>query len=385
MGTPGSHPAARHPDVVIVGGGVIGCSVAYHLAEAGLRVLLLERDELARCASGAAAGMLAPLSEAGGTATDGAFFRAALLGMEQLVALAPRLHELSGVDPQLVAGGLVRAAMEPDEAVHLRAQAASLASYGVRWEEPAALRERVPWLVPSLLGGQWSPRECHVYSPALARAYAGAAATLGVELRMGVEVTGVLRSAGRIRGVQTAAGPVPAGHVVLCTGAWARHSAAWLGVNLPVEPVRGQILALEAPPAAGQAIVWGTGVYLVPKRNGSLVVGATEERVGFDCRVTAGGVAGLLRAAFRLAPGLAGCSFREAWAGLRPGTPDHLPLIGPLPGLEGVTVAAGHYRNGVLLSAVTGVLVEAWVRGGPLPEWAAAFHPERLVRPATVG
>ncbi|MGH0028791.1 MAG: NAD(P)/FAD-dependent oxidoreductase, partial [Myxococcota bacterium] len=150
-----------------------------------------------------------------------------------------------------------------------------------------------------------------------------------------------------------------------------------LGLALPVEPVRGQILSLEAPPGCGPMLV-DEHLYLVPKRDGRLVVGATEERVGFDDRVTAEGVAALLRDAFALAPSLADRAFLEAWSGLRPATPDGLPIIGPAPGLPGLLLACGHYRNGVMLSPVTGELVADLVHGRPLPDDAAAFDPARF-------
>jgi glycine oxidase len=147
-----------------------------------------------------------------------------------------------------------------------------------------------------------------------------------------------------------------------------------------VAPVRGQIVCVDAPHPALRSIVWGPGAYLVPKLDGSVVVGATSEHAGFDRRVTAAGVAALLEAATRLVPALGDASFRSAWAGLRPATPDGLPLVGPLPELDGLAVAAGHYRNGVLLSPVTGRMVADGILG---KGWAEpAFLPERWLRPA---
>jgi glycine oxidase len=184
-----------------------------------------------------------------------------------------------------------------------------------------------------------------------------------------------------VTGVSTAAGPREAGCVVLCTGAWLPECAAWLGARfaLPIEPVRGQILALDAPEPPLRTVIVGGGVYLVPKRDGSVVVGATQERVGFDCRVTAQGVAELLTAAPALVPALANATFRNAWAGLRPATPDQLPLVGTLPNVEGLVVAAGHFRNGVLLAPLTAQIVAALVQGKPLPDDAASLRPERFL------
>jgi glycine oxidase len=142
--------------------------------------------------------------------------------------------------------------------------------------------------------------------------------------------------------------------------------------------VRGQILSLEAPEPPLRTIVFGGGVYLVPRRDHSVVVGATQEKVGYDCRVTAEGVAQLLSAAPGLVPALARSSFLSAWAGLRPATPDHLPLVGAVPGAEGLLIAAGHFRNGVLLAPITARLVSDLVRGKALPADAEALRPGRF-------
>ena len=364
------------PDVIIVGGGVVGCAVAYFLAREGVAVSLVERDDLASHASGAAAGMLAPICESTG---DGPFFEFGLHGLALLAELAGELREQSGVDPHYVPSGVLRVAQSAEEARHLRSQAERLSAHGTEWLAAEAAQEREPGLADGVHGALWSPREGHVYSPYLARAYAGAAARLGARITTGYPALALLRNGDRVTGVETAAGPLLAGHVVLCAGVWTRFCAQWLGQCLPVEPVRGQILSLEAPRPAPRSIVWGDHVYLVPKQDGSLVVGATVERVGFDCRVTSAGVAELLDAAIALVPALGGCSFRRAWAGLRPDTPDHLPAIGPLPGVEGLTVAAGHFRNGVLLSAATGQLVADRIVRGHSPPFAQPFLPERLL------
>jgi glycine oxidase len=164
---------------------------------------------------------------------------------------------------------------------------------------------------------------------------------------------------------------------VLCAGAW---TPGLLGAEsrLPIEPVRGQILSLDGPRPALRSMLVGHGLYFVPRRDGSLVVGATEERVGFDCRVTAEGLARLLAGAPRVLPVLADCAFRSAWAGLRPATPDRLPAVGPVPGARGLLLAAGHHRNGVLLAPITARLVTDCALGKELPADAAPLSPERF-------
>jgi glycine oxidase len=366
-------------DVIVVGGGVVGCACAYFLAREGLSVSLLERDGLAAHASGAAAGMLAPICESSGA---GPFFEFALQSLEMFPALMAELCDRSRVDPQYVSSGVLRVAGTREEARHLERQATRLRAYGLEWLPAAAAREREPQVMPDLHGALWSPKEGHVYSPLLTAAYARAAAQVGARIQCGVPVLGLRREGDRVAGVVTAGGELGAGHVVLCAGVWTRFCAEWLGVRLPLEPVRGQILALDAPQPALRSIVWDEHVYLVPKLNGSVVAGATEERAGFDCRTTARGVESLLAAAARLVPALGDASFRHSWAGLRPETPDQLPAIGPIPGVEGVTIAAGHFRNGVLLSPGTGRLVADWILTRERPLFARAFLPGRLMEAA---
>lgn len=367
----------RTADAVVVGGGVIGCSVAYHLARAGTDVVLLERGELAGAASGAAAGMLLPVGEAD---AKGAFLSFGLRSLALFPDLVDEVRERSGIDPEYEPSGALHVADSEARARRLRAKARDLADGGTRWLDAAELRARAPQLGAQVRGALWSPREGHVRSPLLTRALAAAAQQLGTRVETGVEVLSLLRSGGRVAGVATSAGEIAAESVVLCTGAWTQRFAAEAGGAglFPLEPVRGQIVSLASPRPAAREILVGGDVYLVPKRDGSVVAGATEERVGFDDQVTAEGVSTLLRGAFRLAPELADCAFLGAWSGLRPATPDGLPLIGPVPGASGLYVAAGHFRNGVLLSAVTGRILADCVVGRALPDDAQPFSPERF-------
>lgn len=356
----------------------MGASVAFYLAREGLSVTLFERDHLAAHASGAAAGMLAPICEAG---EGGALFAPGLQSLDVFPSLVSELRELSGIDPQYVQSGILRVASTGASAESLQRLTSSLARYDVEWLDAATTRAREPHLRPEIIGALWSPREAHVYSPLMTRAYAQAAVRLGAQVRTGDPVLGLIRDGEQVLGVETAAGPWGGGHVVLAAGVWSRYCAEWLGERLTVEPVRGQILALEQPHPALRSIIWSGHSYLVPKLNGTVVVGATEERVGFDRRVTAAGVSGLIQAATDVVPALADCTFHQAWSGLRPDTPDHLPVIGPVPGANGVVLAAGHYRNGVLLSPFTGQAVADWIIRRDLQPAVLPFLPERLLQP----
>jgi len=364
----------RTSDAIVVGGGVIGASVAYHLAREGLSVTLFERDGLAGHASGAAAGMLAPLCEAEG---EGPFLDLGLRSLERTPELVRELATHTAVDPQYRPSGALRVALTDADAAHLQSRAGRLARFGLTWCDAASAREREPRLAPAARGALWSPREAHVFSPQFTRALADAAARRGARLEVGVPVEGLIRDGDRVLGVRTPAGEWGSGQVVLCAGAWSRLCAAWVGAALPVRPVRGQIVALEAPSPQPDCILWSEDVYVVPKANGAVILGATEEEAGFDCRTTAAGVAGLLAAGSRLLPALGDCAFRAAWAGLRPAGPDALPLLGPVPGLEGLALATGHFRNGVLLAAVTGELLAGWVARREWPAWAEPFLPDR--------
>jgi glycine oxidase len=360
------------PDVVVVGGGVIGAACAFFAAREGLAVTLLERDEIGAHASGVAAGMLALLLD---DRHPEPFQRWGRRSLESLPELIVELRERSGIDPEYEPSGLLRVALSDQEAAGLREKAGGELS----WLDAAEAREQEPQLAPEARGALWSAVEGHVRSGLLTRAYARAAAALGARIETGCSVVGLLRQGARVTGVRTVADGLGAGAVVLCMGSWSAGAAAWLGgPALPVEPVRGQILSLDAPRPTLRQTVSNAHLYLVPRRDGSVVAGATVERVGFDCRVTAAGVREMLELAPRLVPALADCAFRGAWAGLRPDTPDHLPLIGPVPGAPGLYVAAGHFRNGILLSPVTGRLVADWLLGKAPPDEAAAFRPDRF-------
>ena len=370
----------RGADVIVVGGGVVGCAAAYAIARERLSVVLVEADDVASGASGVAAGMLAPVSEA---ASPGPLLRLGLASLALFPDLVAELRERSGIDPELEQRGSLRVAATDDEARALRARDRALPSFDLEWLDAAAARQLEPCLAPGIHGALYCPHESQVRSPLFARALAAAAVSLGADLRLGVPVRGLVRDGARVRGVETDSGRIEGATVVLCTGLEAAHAPAWLGETsplpaLPIAPVRGQILALAPRPPAPRTVVRGASTYIVPRRDGSVAVGATEERAVFDRRATAAGVAQLLGDAIRLVPALDDAGFAGAFAGLRPATPDQLPLVGPWPGVDGLVIAAGHHRSGVLLAPLTAQLVAGVVLGKGLPEEAAPLRPERF-------
>ncbi len=364
-------PAA---DVLIVGGGAVGASIAFFLSRRGASVRLLERDELASQASGAAAGMLAPICESEGL---GPFFELGVASLGMLTELCGVLRQESGIDPQLSLSGILRIATSEVEATDLREHTRSMGTYGLEWIDRAAVLEHHPGASHTVLGAMWSPSEGHVLSPLLTRAYGEAARRRGARIETGIQVTGLLRDGNRVTGVQTTDGDRPAGHVILAAGAWTRLCAPWFGKELDLVPIRGQILSLGQPLPLLRHILWGAGGYIVPKLDGTVVVGATMERAGYDRRNTAAGVAELLTFPTQLVPAFGAATFLRAWSGLRPATADRLPVVGAVPGAEGLSLATGHYRNGVLLSAVTGKLVSEALAGSNWPEVLESFTPSR--------
>lgn len=370
-------PSTNSADVIVVGGGVVGCAVAFMLSREGRSVVLLERDTIGAHASRVSAGMLTPLAEAHGAAAALPLGREALALFPDLVA---ELRARSGIDPGFVRSGVLRVATTTAEAEAFRVRAAALAGDdGVAWLDATAAREREPALSADGLGALWSPNEAQIGAERLTAAYARAAVALGARIEERTPVAVLLREGTRVTGVRTASGDWSAPWVVLATGPWAGRDAHAQGVSAPppIEPVRGQIVALRPARTLLRTIVWDERIYLVPRPDGRVLAGATEERVGFDCRVTAEGVRALVASAIARVPALADAAFAGAEAGLRPGSPDDQPTIGAAPGQEGLLVAAGHHRRGVLLSALTGQLVADLVAGRPLPDAARAFDPAR--------
>jgi glycine oxidase len=365
-------------DVLIAGGGVIGCSIAYSLQRAGAQVTLVERGHLAAGASSAAAGMLAPLAE---NTSTGPLGRLTLAGLKAFHERTDELIAESGIDFEFRREGILRVAETADDEAELRMLLKVREDGGpeLEWLDEQTLRKLEPALGPSVIGALHMPGEGHVHPCRLTAALAAAAARRGTRILEGWPVEGLEREGTRVVGVRGPQGSLQADRMVLAGGAWL--DAGWLApaTRIPVSPVRGQMAAVQCTPAPIGRTVYSHSGYLVPKPDGSIWIGATEEHTaGFDASVTLDGLHWLLGAAKRLVPALSSALYLRSWAGLRPCAPDRLPILGPLPGADNVFVAGAHFRNGILLSLITGQLMCELLVSGVIPKEMIPFLPGRF-------
>ncbi len=367
-------------DVVIVGGGIIGSAIAYELTRrCGRSVAVLERDRVGGQASIAFAGILAVPAEYGAPEPLRDLAQASIAIYPEVV---DDLRARTGLDPQLRHTGALHLAVDEAEEAAARAALPGLQARdpACRWLDAAALREAEPAVGPGFRGALFAPGEWHVLSPLLVRAYARAAALAGAHIVEATEVRDFVVERGRVTALATTNGRVEAGTIVLAVGAWSGALGQRLGLDLPVGPLRGQIIRLAAWTSPVRHILYRGDSYIVGKADGTIAVGATEEEVSFDRRATGAGIAYLAAFATETVPALGEATFLDAWAGLRPLPADGLPLIGPAPGLENVVVATGHARNGVLWSPITARIVADLLAGTPPALTIAPFDPARFAR-----
>ncbi len=365
----------RHPDAVVVGGGIVGCAAAWRLAKEGLSVVLVERGEVGREASWAAGGILTPVHLAEYPTPLASLCAAAMRLYEPLVR---ELKPLSSIDPEFRVTGMLVAAV--DDAG--QAAGRTLEEWKRRNGQPVERlsREetlaREPRLTPAVREAILLPDIAQVRNHRMTAALRDAAVRLGVEVRAQTPVTGFLRVPGRVTGVKTPRGDVYAGTTVLAAGAWSAELARSVGIDLKVKPIKGQILLTEAAPGFCRHVVLETGTYFVPRADGKLLIGSTVEDVGFDKDVTLEGVHALSGRAAAIIPESPRLPLLGSWAGLRPATPDRLPFLGRA-GMEGLVLAAGHFRNGILLAPITAEIVADLILGRPPSVPLEPFDPLR--------
>ncbi|MEF9525640.1 MULTISPECIES: glycine oxidase ThiO [Streptomyces] len=376
---------SRTPDVLVVGGGIIGLVTAWRAARRGLVTALVD-PEPGGGAAQVAAGMLAAVTEL--HYGEETLLALNLASARRYPEFAAELTELTGHDLGYRRCGTLAVALDADDRAHLRELHALQQRSGLEseWLSGRECRRLEPMLAPGVRGGLRVDGDHQIDPRRLARALVAACEHAGVVFhRVWAERLTVGRG-DRATGVVGADGTaLEAGQVVLAGGSLSgRLGGVPEAVLPPVRPVKGQVLRLTMPRTPGpllnrtvRAVVRGNHVYLVPRESGELVVGATSEELGWDTTVTAGGVYELLRDAHELVPGITELPLTETRAGLRPGSPDNAPLIGPT-ALDGLLLATGHYRNGVLLTPVTGDVMAEALTGGELPDVARPFGPRRF-------
>lgn len=367
--------AGAAPDVVIVGGGIIGCALAFDLAGHGMKVELLERRELAREASWASAGIISPPTPALETRAE-----LALLGFRRYPQLVAEVESMTGISTGFVATGELMARRDEDSP-ELREIQAWQDNAGLRtvWLDGDAIREREPALRAEFTSGLLTPETASIRLDKFTVALARAAALRGATIREFATVQGITISGGRATGVQTFDGERPAGAVVIAAGAWSGALSDALDFTIPTRPVRGQMMSIVNPPVRINSVIAAEGGYIVPRADGSVAVGATEEpNAGFDARVTPAGIAWLVDLVDRVAPSLNQGTLESTWAGLRPGSDDGELIVGKLPHLENVWVATGHFRSGALLGPATSQLLASSIAENRVDKRLRAFGPERF-------
>ncbi|MBX9584550.1 MAG: FAD-dependent oxidoreductase [Gemmataceae bacterium] len=376
------------PDVVVVGGGVIGCAVAYYAAKRGLRVTLVDQPRRGRATS-ASAGGLWPLGESVGLGCGVIYYKAmaglgalpdgvhgpgqlprsfldfAVRSNEMFPALAGELRAETGLDVEY----------EPTSLLFLMYDEGDVSFARPLWEHCPCGRDLTEWLTPDevaraepavtpeVRGALRFHGDNQVNPYRLADAFRAAARALGAAILTHTEVTGLKVASNRVTAVETEAGVIPCGYVVNAAGAWAPEVGRMAGLDIPVRPVRGQIVGTETLPKVLSACLSTTDCYLAQKGHGEVIIGSTTEEVGFDAGVTPAALKTLAAGAVRAVPFLANVRVKRTWSGLRPGTPDELPILGPVEGLGGYLSACGHFRTGILNAPLTGLLTADLIVG----------------------
>ncbi|MGH7063319.1 MAG: glycine oxidase ThiO [Stellaceae bacterium] len=363
-----------------MGAGVIGLGIAWRLAQAGCPVTVYDRGAAGHGASWAAAGMLAAAVE---TEPGEERLLALTLASQRLWPdFARELEAASGMSIGYRDEGTIVVALTRDDAERLRFTYEFQKGLGLdlEWLSGAEARRREPHLRPGIAGAVASSRDHQVENRLFVEALAVAARRAGAVIVENCPVRAVDAAGGSARGVVTDHGRDPADVVVLAAGAWSRQIGGLPPAAMPpVRPIKGQMLALRMDPAAPllRHVVWLPKGYLVPRRDGRLVVGGTVEERGFDEALTAGGMLALIDAAWRAVPAIEELPIAETWVGFRPGSRDDAPILGR-GGIAGLAVATGHHRNGILLTPVTAAALSAYVLTGELPDVARPFTAERF-------
>jgi thiazole synthase len=332
-------------EILVIGGGIIGLAIAIELKHQGAKVTVISKDFM-QAASHAAAGMLAPMAE---KMTSAPMLDLCLRSRWLYPEWTQKLEELTGIETGYLPCGILAPVYSQPESIPTTQDNAV-------WLDQQTVHLYQPGLGDRVVGGWWYPEDGQVDNRCLMRSLLQAAQTLGVEIKEGVSVKAIQQQQGRVSGILTDLGLLTAENYVLATGSWSGQV-----LPLPIRPVKGQMLSLRMPqklhqPFPLQRVLYGENIYLVPRQDGRLIIGATVEEVDWTPFNTPQGIQNLLNKAVDLYPVLADWQIEEFWWGFRPGTPDELPILGRS-ACENLFLATGHYRNGILLAPITASLI----------------------------
>jgi glycine oxidase len=367
-------------NITIAGAGVVGCAIAYELASRGARVRVLDGRGPGAGATRASAGILAPHIEG----HDATMLALGVRSLDLYDEFVSRVVMDAGTKVEYERTGTVEIAKTLDEANRLKRRARSLGDARIEHQllDAADVRRLEPAVTAAAVAGLHIPQHGYIAAGDLTRALASAAIRRGATFDVGsvVAVEGVGADAGTRTGarVRTADAVIESDVVIVAAGSWSTSLDGVSASPAAVKPIRGQLLQLRLPERPAERVIWGSDCYLVARQDGSVLAGATVEDVGFDERATSSGVQQLLQGAMALMPALAGAAFEEVRVGLRPKTPDELPLVGASSTMPHVFYATGHYRNGVLLAPLTARLVADLVLEGKADDLLALLQPRRL-------
>ncbi len=362
-----------HADVIIIGGGIIGCAIAYNLAKRDVKPLVIDKaNRVGTEASWAGAGILT--SHASTHEPYPTLCRASLA---RYPTLAEELRTETQIDIEFIRSGTLSVFFNQTEAAGLIGLADRRVKRGFSAEILTAKEawQLEPALAKSIAGAVLFPEDAQVRNPKMVRALAKGAIKLGARFRLGNPVTNFVKENERVIGVVINGETLYADTFVIAAGCWAGTLINQLGVPIQVEPVRGQIVLVETMPPLFEHIVDGLGIYIVPRTDGRILLGATVEYAGYDKTATVDGAKQMIDAGVAIAPQLANATFVQTWAGLRPYAKKG-PILGYLPGYDNVALATGHFKNGILLAPITGQLIAELLTTGEPSLSLQPFQPE---------
>ncbi len=371
-----SQQSIETADVVVIGGGIIGLTIARALAKRGAQdVTVIEKREFGREASWAAGGILAPQIEAD---RSDDFFRLACASRDLYPAFAKALEHESGIDVELNTTGTIYVAFDETEEVDLRARHAWQLTQGlsVEWLTGDEVRQIEPQLSPHVRFALRFPNDYQVENRQLVAALLIANKKLGVRLISECEAQRLVIENDRVVGVETSQGLINASTLVIAAGAWSSRVVGYEGPK--VVPVRGQMLCFEPPPPMARHVIYSARGYLIPRNDGRMLAGSTTEEAGFDKSVTNEGMNAIKSMAFEIIPALETLPVTDSWAGFRPRSEDGLPILGASKKINGLVYATGHYRNGILLAPITGELIAEAIVSRTNPVLISPFSPDTL-------